>query len=80
MKIQTSLMCIFIISLFTLHQCARIYIREMDKSNIIIDSNCYHTNWFNKRGWCCTALKGDPCWGDKASCDSTCPRPLSSSP
>ncbi|CAN7004744.1 unnamed protein product [Brassica oleracea var. botrytis] len=52
MKIQTSLMCIFIISLFTLHQ------------------------W----GWCCTALKGDPCWRDKASCDSTCPRPRPSSP
>ncbi|CDY70897.1 BnaCnng70230D [Brassica napus] len=55
MKIQTSLMCIFIISLFTLHQCARTDIREM-------------------------ALKGDPCWRDKASCDSTCPRPRPSSP
>lgn len=52
----------------------------MGKSNIIIDSNCYHTNWFNKGGWCCTALKGDPCWRDKASCDSTCPRPRPSSP
>ncbi|CAF2145100.1 unnamed protein product [Brassica rapa] len=63
MKIQTSLMCIFIISLFTLHQCMYRFFQ------------LYYL-W----GWCCTALKGDPCWGDKASCDSTCPRPLSSSP
>ncbi|KAL0740806.1 hypothetical protein Bca4012_082319 [Brassica carinata] len=75
MKIQRALMCIFIISLFTLHQCARTDIREIDKSNIIIDSNCMHTKWFKKWGWCCVALKGDPCWPDKATCDSKCPRP-----
>ncbi|CAN6859468.1 unnamed protein product [Brassica oleracea] len=57
MKIQTSLMCIFIISLFTLHQCMYRFFQ------------LYYLS-----------LKGDPCWRDKASCDSTCPRPRPSSP
>ncbi|WZZ08072.1 hypothetical protein YC2023_093993 [Brassica napus] len=75
MKIQTSLICILIISLFVLHHCARMEVREIDKSNIIISSNCYNVKWFKKFGWCCKSLKGIPCWHDKASCDKVCPPP-----
>ncbi|CAN6881203.1 hypothetical protein Bca4012_071502 [Brassica carinata] len=76
MKIHASLIFMFILSFFALHQCARMNVRGIDDSNIVMTSNCVHVTCsriFVRDCWCCPG-RVRKCWKDKASCDAICPR------
>ncbi|CAH2060223.1 unnamed protein product [Thlaspi arvense] len=76
MKSQTTLICMFMLSLFALHQCARMDVGEIEKSNNkIILGMCLHRachSWFTKDCFCCLRdIK--KCWKEMAQCESNCP-------
>nr|VDC61980.1 unnamed protein product [Brassica rapa] len=77
MKIQASLIFMFILSFFALHQCAKMNVRGIEDSNIVIPSNCVHvmcSRIFVRNCWCCPG-PDRKCWKDEASCDAICLRP-----
>ncbi|CAN8229495.1 unnamed protein product [Cochlearia groenlandica] len=78
MRSHTILLCMLMLSLVALHQCTRINVGEIDKSNKIVIDVCYHytcTHWFKKDCWCCDTLVKDNCWINKEDCDYNCPKP-----
>ncbi|KAG2298252.1 hypothetical protein Bca4012_009453 [Brassica carinata] len=77
MKIHASLIFMFILSFLALHQCAKMNVKGIEDSNIVITSNCVKgvcSRIFVRDCWCCPGLTRK-CWEDKASCDAICPRP-----
>ncbi|KAF8114110.1 hypothetical protein N665_0042s0032 [Sinapis alba] len=79
MIIQASLVCMFTLSFFALHQCEMADVREIMEPNIVISSNCYHgicSGLFIRNCWCCGVPHG-LCYDSKPSCDAVCPRPHS---
>ncbi|KFK23252.1 hypothetical protein AALP_AAs51800U000500 [Arabis alpina] len=76
MKSHTSLIFMFMLSLFALHQCAKMDVREIEKPNKIVIPNCIRDNCGRtkyKKCWCCVRNGGTPCWWNQASCESKCP-------
>ncbi|CAH2060224.1 unnamed protein product [Thlaspi arvense] len=74
MKSQSILICMFMLSLFALHQCASMDVGEIEKSNRIILGMCVHRachSWFKRDCFCCMRnIKN--CWKEKAQCESNC--------
>ncbi|KAF8116041.1 hypothetical protein N665_0023s0020 [Sinapis alba] len=77
MNIQASLIFMFTLTFFALHECAKTNVRGIEDQNIVITSNCVHDTCFGlfiRNCWCCPGLHVK-CWNDKAACDAICPRP-----
>ncbi|WZZ58651.1 hypothetical protein YC2023_058758 [Brassica napus] len=56
---------------------AKMNVRGIEDSNIVITSNCVHARCskiFVRDCWCCPG-RVRKCWKDEASCDAICPRP-----
>ncbi|XP_024008085.1 EMBRYO SURROUNDING FACTOR 1.2-like [Eutrema salsugineum] len=81
MKSQTAFICIFMLSLFALHQCMQMNVREIESSSKLfipkcVPDICYYP--YNKRDcWCCMKDR-KICTVKQEDCDSdpNCP-PLS---
>ncbi|AEE28641.1 EMBRYO SURROUNDING FACTOR 1.1 [Arabidopsis thaliana] len=72
---HTSLICILMLSLVALHQCVRMKVKEIGRSNKIYIPPCFRDSCDHvlKKDCYCCGSKPDLCWEDQHYCNTHCP-------